>query len=126
MKDPPAPSGKGGWGFAYSSSKASFIRMVGVLRVEHKRTNVRFHNVEPGFIITEMLREQGMVDEFAAKYGGAPPEVPAAVIAWLASEPEKAREFHGETLFAQRHCLKLNLVPEWQPKGGKNKPLSGR
>ncbi|MGI9285839.1 MAG: SDR family NAD(P)-dependent oxidoreductase [Pseudomonadales bacterium] len=115
MIDPPAPSGKGGWGFAYSSSKAALIRMVGVLRAEHKSSSVRFHNVEPGFIVTEMLREQGMVDEFAAKYGGAPPEVPAAVVAWLATESE-AREFHGETLFAQRHCRKLNLVPEWQPK----------
>lgn len=118
MHDPPAPSGKGGWGFAYSSSKAALIRMVGVLRVEHQRSNVRFHNVEPGFIVTEMMREQGMLDQFAEKYGGAPPEVPAAVIAWLATDPG-AQEFHGETLSAQRHCQQLNLVPDWQPKGRK-------
>lgn len=118
MIDPPAPSGEGGWGFAYSSSKAALIRMVGVLRAEHKGSRVRFHNVEPGFIVTEMMREQGMVEEFAANYGGAPPEVPAAVIAWLASEPERAQEYHGETVFAQRLCRKLNLVPEWRPKGG--------
>ena len=41
--------------------------------------------------------------------------VPAAVVAWLATAPE-ARELNGQTIMAQRHCLKLNLVPEWQPK----------
>lgn len=117
MTDPPAPSGQGGWGFAYSSSKAALIRMAGVLRAEHKHTNVRFYNVEPGFIVTETLREQGRVAEFAARYGGAPPQVPAAVIAWLATERE-AQQFHGETVFAQRLCRKLNLVPDWQPGGG--------
>ena len=33
--DPPGPVGEGGWGFAYSSSKAAFHRMVGILQVEH-------------------------------------------------------------------------------------------
>ena len=114
--DPPGPAAEGGWGFAYSSSKAALIRMVGVLRAEHKTSSVRFHSVEPGLIITETLREQGMAEELAAKYGGAPPEVPAAVIAWLATEPAQAREFHGEMVFAQRQCRLLELLPGWRTK----------
>jgi len=112
--DPPAPAGEGGWGFAYSSSKAAFIRMVGVLKVEHRDSDVQFFNVEPGFIVTEMMKEKGMAGDFE-RFGGAPPTVPAAVIAWLATDPE-AEAFQGKTVSAQKHCLKLNLVPEWQPK----------
>ena len=29
---------------------------------------------------------------------------------------EEAKALNGETIFAQRHCLKHNLLPEWQPK----------
>lgn len=115
MMDPPAIAGKGGWGFAYASSKAAFIRMIGVLKVEHADNNIQFYNIEPGFIVTEIMIEKKMVDEHAARFGGAPPTVPAAVIAWLATEPN-AKSLHGETIAAQAHCLKHNLVPEWQPR----------
>ena len=47
-----------------------------------------------------------------AAYRGAPPEVPAAVIAWLASEPEAA-ELAGKTIDAQRLCRERNLLPGW-------------
>ncbi|MBT8152074.1 MAG: SDR family oxidoreductase [Gammaproteobacteria bacterium] len=114
MIDPPAAANKGGWGFAYASSKAALIRMIGVLKAEHKESNVRLHNVEPGFVITENLREKGLVDDTAALYGGAPPTVPAAVIAWLATAPE-ASALHGETSSAQQLCIEHNLLPEWQP-----------
>jgi hypothetical protein len=43
----------------------------------------------------------------------APPEVPAAVIAWLGSDP-KAAERNGETIFAQKLCLELKLHPDWR------------
>ena len=114
MMDPPATVDKGGWGFAYASSKAAFIRMIGVLKVEHADSAITLHNIEPGFIITEIMKEKGMVDEHAERFGGAPPTVPAAVIAWLATEPE-AREFHGELISAQPFCLKHQLLPEWKP-----------
>jgi NAD(P)-dependent dehydrogenase (short-subunit alcohol dehydrogenase family) len=115
MIDPPGPIGKGGWGFAYSASKAAFIRLCGVLRVEYADSPLAFFNMEPGFVITETMRTRADMEAFAALYGGAPPEVPAEVVAWLATEPG-AREFNGQTVFAQRHCLKFNLVPEWQPR----------
>ena len=68
----------------------------------------------------ENMKKKGMVDEFAEKFGGAPPTVPAAVIAWLADEPEAA-ELNGQTVAAQRHCLKYQLVPEWEPVRVKKK-----
>nr|WP_235015383.1 SDR family oxidoreductase [Oceanicoccus sp. KOV_DT_Chl] len=106
---------KGGWGFAYSSSKAAFMRMVGCLHVEHKNSGIHFFNVEPGFIVTENMLEKGLVDDRAEMFGGAPPTVPAAVIAWLATAAD-AEQFQGQTISAQKHCLKYQLLPEWQPK----------
>ena len=113
MMDPPAVASKGGWGWAYSASKAAFMRMAGVLKVEHADSDLEFYNIEPGFVITEIMKKKGMVDEYAEKFGGAPPTVPAAVVAWLATSPQ-ARELKGTTISAQRHCLKYQLLPEWQ------------
>ena len=115
MIDPPAPVGKGGWGFAYGASKAALIRMAGVLKVEYADTALNFFNMEPGLVMTEAMEMRPDRDDFINFYGGAPMKVPAAVVAWLATAPE-ARELNGQTIMAQRHCLKLNLVPEWQPK----------
>ena len=112
--DPPDIATKGGWGFAYSSSKAALIRLIGVLNVEHADSDIQLYNIDPGFVITENLTEKGLVDEHAARFGGAPPTVPAAAIAWLASEPA-ARDLHGETIEAQEFCLQHQLVADWRP-----------
>lgn len=117
MMDPPAPAGKGGWGFAYSASKAALIRMAGVLKVEYADTALQFFNMEPGLVMTEAMEMRPDREAFAELYGGAPMSVPAAVVVWLATAPE-ACELNGQTVMAQRHCRKLNLVPEWQPKRG--------
>jgi hypothetical protein len=113
MMDPPGPIGKGGWGFAYSASKAAFIRMAGVLRVEYADSPLNFFNMEPGFVITETMRLRADMEAFASLYGGAPPEVPAETVAWLATAAE-ARELNGQTVFAQRHALTHALVPDWR------------
>src|SRR5437667_438819 len=81
-----ALAGEGGWGFAYSSSKAAFARLVGVLAAEYRATPLRLFNVEPGFIVTEMVKVTGLLEQFGPQWRGAPPEVPAAVIAWLVCE----------------------------------------
>jgi hypothetical protein len=112
MGDPLAPPESGGWGFAYGASKAALIRMAGSLAVEHAGSGVTFYNLEPGLILTESMRIQGMTEEFAKRFGGAPPEVPAAVIAWLATDPG-AQEWHGKVVHAQPLCAKLGLVPGW-------------
>ena len=114
MSDPRVPPDQGGWGFAYGSSKAALIRMIGCLRAEHRDAGVRFHNMEPGLILTESMKAQGLDEAMVKQYGGAPPEVPAAVVAWLASDPGAA-EWDGKTLHAQAHAKALGLVPGWPP-----------
>jgi hypothetical protein len=71
--------------------------------------------MEPGFVITETMRMRPDMEAFASLYGGAPMEVPAETVAWLVTDPAAA-ELNGQTVFAQRHAVKYNLVPEWQPK----------
>jgi NAD(P)-dependent dehydrogenase (short-subunit alcohol dehydrogenase family) len=115
LQDPPAPAGSGGWGYAYAASKAAFHRMAGVLKVELAGRGVRFYNVEPGFVVTEAMKLNDPSGEFAKRFGGAPPEVPAAVVAWLASDPG-AEEWDGKTVFAQKLCLELGLHPDWRPR----------
>jgi NAD(P)-dependent dehydrogenase (short-subunit alcohol dehydrogenase family) len=112
MGDP--PPGSGAWGFAYGASKAALIRMAGVLASEHAGSGVSFFNLEPGLVLTESMREQGLTDELLAAVpgGGAPPIVPAAVIAWLVSDPAAAK-WHGKTIHAQPAAKELRLVPGW-------------
>jgi hypothetical protein len=109
MSDPPVPPERGGWGFAYGASKAALIRLAGCLAVEHAGSGVSFFSVEPGLILTESMRVQGLTEDLLASVGGgAPPEVPAAVIAWLACEPAAA-EWHGKVVHAQPLYQKLGL-----------------
>jgi hypothetical protein len=111
MSDP--PPGSGAWGFAYGASKAALIRMAGVLAAEHAGCGVSFFNLEPGLVLTESMREQGLTEALVAQVGGgAPPEVPAAVIAWLATSSDAA-QWHGRTIHAQPACAELGLVPGW-------------
>ena len=111
--DPPAPAGRGGWGFAYAASKAAFHRMVGVLRVEHPESGLLFVNVEPGFIVTEAMKLNDPKGEIGRRFRGAPPGVPAAVIAWLATSAEAA-EWNGKTVMAQKLALQRGLHADWR------------
>lgn len=113
LQDPPAPASQGGWGFAYAATKAAFHRLAGVLAVEHRDSGVRFHNVEPGFVMTEAMKLADPDGEIARRFRPAPPTVPAAAIAWLATDPAAAN-LDGETLFAQRLCLERGLHPDWR------------
>jgi len=114
LSDPAVPAGRGGWGFAYGASKAAFHRMAGVLAVEHADEGVHFFNVEPGFVMTEAMKLADPDGLIARRYGGAPPEVPAAVIAWLASDPA-AEEWTGRTVPAQKVALERGLHADWRP-----------
>jgi NAD(P)-dependent dehydrogenase (short-subunit alcohol dehydrogenase family) len=96
FNDPPAPASKGGWGFAYPSSKAALARMAGALRAEHAGTGLRVHNLEPGTVVTELMRTAGLDEEVLKRFKPCTPAAIAAVIAWLAdNEP----------------------LPEWQSAG---------
>lgn len=117
LQDPPAPANRGGWGYAYAATKAAFHRMAGVLAVEHRDSGVRFHNVEPGFVMTEAMRLNDADGEIEKRFRPAPPSVPAAAIAWLASEPDAASR-NGETTIAQKLCLELGLHADWRERPG--------
>lgn len=113
MADPPMPAGQGGWGFAYAATKGAFQRLAGVLAVEHRKSGVRFHNLEPGFVMTEAMKlndPDGALEKFQK---AAPMTVPAAVIGWLASEAA-AEQWNGQTVFAQPFALEHGLHPDWR------------
>jgi len=88
--NPPAPASKGGWGFAYPSSKAALGRMAGALRAEHSGSGVRIFNIEPGTVITEVMKSAGITEELMKRYRPCTPAAIGGVVAWLAvNEPEE-------------------------------------
>ena len=112
LSDPPEAPDRGGWGYAYAASKAALHRMCGCLAVEHKNSGVCFFNLEPGFVMTEAMKLNDPEGRIAALFPPAPPSVPAAVVAWLASNPA-AKPMTGQTIFAQPFCREKQLHPEW-------------
>ncbi len=113
--DPPAPVGSGGWGLAYAASKAAFHRFAPILALELAGTGIRIHNLDPGYVETERQTVNAAALGLEGRYPGAPPSVPATVIAWLAVSPEAA-ELNGQTIKAQRFALDRQLHPDWRPK----------
>ncbi len=113
MRKPTRPVDDGGWSFAYAASKAAFQQLAAILKVELEGENILAFNVEPGLVITEMLKARGLDESFAKQFGGAPPSVPAAVIAWLAQSDE-AVAFHGETVSAQKFALERGVHGDWR------------
>lgn len=116
--DPPKPAGEGGWGYAYSASKAAFHKLAGILHVEHARDGIRAFNLNPGFILTEAQKAMHGGDQFGGTFAGAGPDVPAAVIAWLASEPEADALRGGRHVDAQRLCEERQLVAGFERAQG--------
>ncbi len=62
-----------------------------------------------------MVTERMAMDQaelgFEGRYHGAPPSVPAAVVAWLATSPD-APALNGTTVQAQREALSRSLHPD--------------
>tara|TARA_R110000772_G_scaffold267726_1_gene392417 strand:+ start:98905 stop:99768 length:864 start_codon:yes stop_codon:yes gene_type:complete len=107
LSDPPAPADEGGWGFVYPSSKAALIRMMPALRVEHRDSGVRFFSVEPGFVLTEVMKANGFDDKIAQRFKPTAPEAVADIVYWLA-EDAAALEHHQRTvIFAPQLHKKL-------------------
>jgi NAD(P)-dependent dehydrogenase (short-subunit alcohol dehydrogenase family) len=113
--DPPAPTGRGGWGVAYAAAKAALTRIVPILHVEHAGDGIRAFNVDPGFVVNERMRATSASGQFTdAGFRGVPPEVPGAAVAWLATDPA-AEAYAGTLVQAQKLCRDLGLVPGWPP-----------
>jgi len=107
--DPVAPAGAGGWGIAYSASKAAFARVAGGIEAEFAGGGVRAFNVDPGNVVTEKRRALRPVDAFEGNYGSEPPEATGAVVAWLASSPD-ATSMVGKWIYAPKLCADLGLL----------------
>ena len=115
VSDPPVPAGEGGWGYAYAMSKGAFHRLAGILAVELGGEGISAFNVEPGFVMTERMEHNARDRGFEGRYRGAPPSVPAAVIAWLATDAE-ARGLNGQTIGAQKFALDRGLHDDWRTR----------
>ncbi len=110
FNDPPAPADKGGWGYAYPSSKAAFGRMAGALRVEHPDKGVRVYNIEPGTVVTEVMKAAGVDEEVLARFKPCTPAAIAAVVAWLADNEPREEWQPLDILRAPRIAKELSLL----------------
>jgi NAD(P)-dependent dehydrogenase (short-subunit alcohol dehydrogenase family) len=106
--DPPAGPAAGGWGLAYSSSKAAFGRIAGSINAEYRDRGIRAFNVDPGFVVTESSRARGGTEAIGEQggYPSADPAASGAVIAWLATSPDADR-FLGRTIWAPKLAADL-------------------
>jgi hypothetical protein len=110
--DPPVPAGKGGWGYAYGAGKAAVSRLSGILCRELGDQGIRAFTVNPGVVTTETLKatigDKGLI---VLRNGSAPPELPAAVLLWLAQNSE-ADQYQYQTIQAQPLARELGISAE--------------
>ena len=115
MMDPPVTLERGGWGFGHGATKAALHRMAGMLQLEYGGRGLRAYNLEPGMVLSEsFLASMEGTDLLELGLPSAPVEVPAAVTAWLCTDPA-AVELAGQNIHAQPFCAKRGLVPGWPP-----------
>jgi hypothetical protein len=91
-------------------SKGAFHRLAPNLTVEYPE--LLFFNLEPGYVQTERALQNAADLGLEGRYPGAPPSVPAAVIAWLATSPDAAA-LNGQTITAQRVAKERELHDKW-------------
>ena len=112
--DPPVAAGKGGWGYAYGAGKAAVSRLSGILSVELGEQGIRAYTLNPGVVTTDALRatigDKGVI---ALRAGSAPPEVPAAVMLWLATH-EGAVDHQRKTIHCQPFAREHGIVEDWR------------
>ena len=108
--DPPTAADKGGWGYAYPSSKAAFGRMAGALRVEHPDAGLRVFNMEPGTVVTEVMKAAGVDEEVLKRFKPCTPAAIGAVVAWLAENEPREEWNPKDTLRAPAIAKALELL----------------
>ncbi len=97
FNNPPVPADQGGWGFAYPSSKAALGRMAGSLRAEHAEAGLRCFNLEPGTVVTEVMKAAGITEEVMKRFKPCTPAAIAALVRWLADN-DPLTEWHPEEI----------------------------
>jgi NAD(P)-dependent dehydrogenase (short-subunit alcohol dehydrogenase family) len=108
--DPPASADKGGWGFAYPSSKAAFGRMAGAIRAEHPDSGLRAYNLEPGTVVTEVMKAAGIDEAVLQRFKPCTPAAIAAVVAWLAENEPRDEWKPTQILRAPAIAKELKLL----------------
>jgi NAD(P)-dependent dehydrogenase (short-subunit alcohol dehydrogenase family) len=108
--DPRAAPDAGGWGLAYSSSKAAFGRIAGAINAEYRTRGVRAFNLDPGFVVTEAAAARGGTADIAARgFDAAPPQAAAAAAVHLATSPDADRLL-GKVVWAPKLVADLGLL----------------
>jgi len=110
FNDPPAAADKGGWGFAYPSSKAALARMAGSIRAEHPDSGVRVLNLEPGLVITQVMRLAGIDEAVLARFKPCAPSAIAALVAWLAHNTPDEQWTPNEVIAGPALAKSLGLL----------------
>jgi NAD(P)-dependent dehydrogenase (short-subunit alcohol dehydrogenase family) len=109
---PDSPADQGGWSTSYAMAKGGLQRLAPMIAMELGDRGIDAFNLNPGFVITEK-NETRIAALGMSRHAGARPPVPAAVIAWLATDPA-ARELNGCTINAQPFALERGLCPDWR------------
>ncbi|MFK7977022.1 MAG: SDR family oxidoreductase [Halioglobus sp.] len=115
--DPPAPADQGGWGFGYPASKAALQRLAGALRSEYPESGLRVLNIEPGLVVTELMKANGIDEKVLGRFSPTPASSIAAVIAWLADN-DLTEEWRAEPCLrgpAMAEELDFLEVPSFLP-----------
>ena len=110
FNNPPAPADRGGWSFAYPASKAALARMAGSLRAEHAGSGLRCYNLEPGTVITEVMKAAGITEDVLKRFQACSPSAIAAVVAWLAAHEPQPEWGADEVLRGPAIAKQLNFL----------------
>lgn len=108
--NPPAAADAGGWGFAYPSSKAALSRMAGSIRAEHPASGLRVFNLEPGLVVTEVMRLAGIDEAVLQRFKPCSPSAIAAVVRWLADNEPLTQWRPDEVLRAPAIAKELGFL----------------
>lgn len=117
----------GGWDFGYASSKSAISKLMPLLSLEHplKKSNIRFFNLEPGLVVTELMKVGQLDNNYTTGFGSVPPEVSGAVVKYLVTSSNKEIEnFNGKSIYAPKMCEKKELIQgyiEHLPEKAKSK-----
>ena len=85
------------------AGKAACSKMVGILHAEFRSQGIRAYNVDPGHIVTENMRVlNGRAGDRPEGITNTSPEIPGAVVAWLASDDDDAVGLAGQLVKAHR------------------------